>query len=194
MFYTLGNILSPQSRRAEQTDTRQEIQRHDPEYERRKGQKQDKKEDINFEDGAIVSVEALKDFLENFVRERAQDTQSEETKTPSSDETNEALTPRQSQPEKTQTRTPVNNPAAQAANAYAQSAHINDHDKVLLETTDKADGPPLDLSAADIRTLHALIEDLKILQAAKIETIKLERADSFIESLVNATQKSKSQL
>ena len=191
MFYTLGNILSPQSRRTEQTDTRQEIHRHDPEYERRKGQKQDKKDEINLEDGAIVSVEALKDFLENFVRERTRQNQTEQPGAQKSEE--QAPTP-ETNTQQSQTRTPLNTPSAQAASAYAQSAHMNDHSKVLLETTDKTEGPALDLSAADMRTLHVLIEDLKTLQNAKIEIIKLEPAASFLDSLVSAVNKVKSGL
>ena len=70
----------------------------------------------------------------------------------------------------------------------------NEKSTVLLETTDQAGGPPLDLSAADIRTIHTLIEDLKNLNDAGVEILHIERAASFLESLVTAVNKIKTTL
>ena len=84
--------------------------------------------------------------------------------------------------------------AAQAASAYAHNSHAQDKSKVLFETTDKATGPSLDLSAADIRTIHVLIDDLKELEKANIEYLQIERAQTFLQSLVNAVRKARAYL
>ena len=69
MFSTIGRIFSNQPpRQAENTDTRQDIQRHDPDFERRRKKRQSEKEEPFPEDGATVSVEALRIFLENFLK------------------------------------------------------------------------------------------------------------------------------
>ena len=71
MFTSIGQILGIQSpRHAEQNDTRQDIQRHDPEFERRKKKKQQSPEDLlDGEEGATVSIVALQSFLRSFLQE-----------------------------------------------------------------------------------------------------------------------------
>ena len=58
MFYTLGKILSQQTRHAESTDTRKEIRRQDPDEQRRKnGEREDEDELFTSEDNTIVSID-----------------------------------------------------------------------------------------------------------------------------------------
>ena len=68
----------------------------------------------------------------------------------------------------------ANPKAAQAANAYETMAQASKHNEILIETTDAAQGPTLDLSNQDIRSIHTLIEDLAILSEKNIETLKIE--------------------
>ncbi|MEZ5815286.1 MAG: hypothetical protein R3E13_11310 [Alphaproteobacteria bacterium] len=191
MFSALGNIFSIKPRQAEQTDTRQDIRRHDPDYERPHKEKPHKEESDFDQDGATVSVEALWIFLENFIKNVAEENApSAETQDPAPQghamqtETNPAINEKQAK----------SSPAAYAASSYQNAAQANEKSAILLETTDAASGPPLDLSAADIRAIHTLIEDLKILNAANIEYLKIERAASFLESLRNAVNKVKTSL
>ncbi|MCB1720297.1 MAG: hypothetical protein KDI11_00910 [Alphaproteobacteria bacterium] len=190
MFSELSKILPIKPRQAEHADTRQDIQRHDPDYERHHSKKDQTEEQELYETGATVAVEALQHFLEEFLRnnpeEKGQPGQKKET--PPFSETqkqNAALPP--SPPSHA-------NPTARAASAYQTMAAANEKSTVLLETTDQAGGPPLDLSAADIRTIHTLIEDLKTLNDAGIEILHIERAASFLESLVTAVNKIKTTL
>jgi hypothetical protein len=191
MFNALGNIFSIKPRQAEQTDTRQGIQRHDPDYERPRKEKPPEKENDFTQDGATVSVKALRIFLENFIKNGAEEnapgakTQNPAPQDPAiQTETNPAINEKQAK----------SSPAAYAASSYQNTAQANEKSAILLETTDAAGGPPLDLSAADIRAIHALIEDLKILNAANIEYLRIERAASFLESLRNAVNKVKASL
>jgi len=191
MFSALGNIFSSKPRHAEQSDTRQGIQRHDPEFERR-NKKKNKKDDENIDqNGATVSVEALKTFLDNFVKNGAEEQATSES--PS----NEKNTPQFVAPTHDQktsasatTTDQTSRKASQAASAYQTTAE-NEKSSILIETTDQAEGPTLDLSAADIRVIYTLIGDLKILNNANIEYLRIERAETFLDSLTNAVKKAK---
>lgn len=197
MFSALGNIFSIKPRQAEQTDTRQAIRRHDPDYEQRRRKKQSDADQGLSEDGATVSVEALRIFLKNFVRnnangETAQQTLNEEQSLPEQHyeptdykiQADLGLADTADQQEKSAQ-------AAKAASTYENAAQTK-NTRILFETTDQgAIGPTLDLSAADIRTIHLLIEDLKILNAENIEYLQIERAATFLDSLVNAVNKAK---
>lgn len=76
MFSTIGNIFSGEQkpREAENSDTRLDIKRHDPDQERKK--KDDSSEDdVNAflkEDSATVSTDSLFVFLENFLEAQLQ--------------------------------------------------------------------------------------------------------------------------
>ncbi len=200
MFNALGNIFSIKPRQAEHTDTRQGIQRHDPEFERRRRSKESQEESDFTQDNATVSVEALRLFLENFVKNANED--GSEHVTPTTDSFMEEE-PKDPLDFKIQTEMTLgdnaradkqSSTAAHAASRYQNTAETTEKNTVLLETTDSAEGPPLDLSAADIRTIHILIDDLKSLSEAKIEYLNIERANSFLESLINAVNKVKTTL
>ena len=197
MFSALGNIFSIKPRQAEQTDTRQAIRRHDPDYEQRRKKKESETSQALEEDGATVSVEALRIFLENFVRNNANGEAAEQA---SSEEQSQAEQNHEPADYKIQAdldltdtieRQEKSGQAARAASTYENAAQTKE-EKILFETTDQgAIGPTLDLSAADIRTIHLLIEDLKVLKAENIEYLQIERAATFLDSLVNAVSKTK---
>ncbi|MBL4803714.1 MAG: hypothetical protein JKY71_02525 [Alphaproteobacteria bacterium] len=189
MLYSIGNIFTREPRQAEQTDTRQAIQRHDPEFERPSQEKQQDATEEFGEDFAHVSVEALSVFLKNFVREQSAETPQDTNEQPLVEE---YTTPQVSEPIPQSTAT--NSAAAQAASAYQSMAHSHRHEEVLIETTDAAQGPSLDLSAEDVRAINALIDDLEVLKQARVETLQIERAASFLESLKNAVDRAKATL
>lgn len=196
MFSALGNIFSIKPRQAEQTDTRQGIQRHDPEYERRQKKKENKENQEFNQDRATVSVEALRIFLENFVNGKTDNGATfEPFDAQDGAEANFEPTDYKIQTDlelpETNGKAEKSGDAAMAASTYQNAAQAKET-TVLFETTDQgATGPTLDLSAADIRTIHSLIEDLKILNAENIEYLQIERADTFLDSLVNAVNKAK---
>lgn len=189
MFSTLNNILGTQTRHAEETDTRQALQRHDPDNPRGGRKKKQKEDEPGFEDGvaATLSVEALKAFLKTLL----------ESKTPQAQSANiQEPTDYKIQTEMELDKNPtkhVSAHAAQAAGAYqSATSHAQKRENVLLETTDTAvSGPEFDLSATDIRTIHQLQEDLNTLSNHNIEYIHIERAETFLQSLQNAVKAAK---
>lgn len=190
MFSELSKIFTISPRHAEQTDTRQAIQRHEPDFERRRAKKQPESETDDHKTGASVSVEALRIFLEEFLRNNSEEPANQK----SSKEENTTKPPQHVNRQIPQDH-PYTNPAAQAAGAYANTAHTGEKSAILFETTDQAgDGPALEISAADIRTIQTLIDDLKILEDAGIEILHIERAATFLDSLNNAVAKIKTSL
>ncbi len=190
MFYSIGNIFTREPRQAEQTDTRQAIQRHDPDFEQSaKQQGEDAAEEFG-EDVAFVSVEALTIFLKNFVKEQAEKDQQGLTETPLADHSPALETLEQTPPQ----HPPQNTPAAKAANAYQTTSQVQKQEDVLIETTDAAQGPSLDLSTEDVRAINLLIDELNDLKNSRIETLRIERATSFLESLQAAVTQAKATL
>ena len=181
MFTSLNNILGlNQPRHAEQNDTRQEIQRHDPDYERRRRKKQKAEDDLFAgEDGATVSVEALTLFLNKFLKEL-------------SDKPKQGFNAT-SLPEKEDIQSPKDNqrlssgPAAQAANAYAHMAKSNQQ-KSILGDINESNADLISLDGSEVRIIHGLLKDLKLLSEKNVEYIHIERASSFLQSLVNAVE------
>jgi hypothetical protein len=178
MFNALGQIFTPAPpRQAEHADTRQDIRRHDPEFERRRKKHHETTVDETPEQGTIIAVDALLMFLSAFIKNNPP------TGTLNSTQTQNAEPP------------PAASSAGRAASAYQNTASAGHKNQILLETTDTAaHGPEMALSSADIRIMLQLIEDLKFLKSAQIEHLQLERAATFLQSLVDAVQNAKSYL
>lgn len=174
MFSHIGNIFAPGPRQAEHSDTRQDIRRHDPDQERRR-QKRKKAEDELFQDDhtASVSVTALRAFLENFLKSL----KTSETAQPV-DQTDITPPPQQGRQPSGQN--------AYAASAYQHVAEARAPKSSMLEGVDDTTAPAIQLDASEVRTIHTLLEDLKILQERKIEHIRIVRHESFLQSLVEA--------
>lgn len=179
MFNVLGQIFTPAPpRQAEHADTRQEIRRHDPEFERRRKKHHETTVDEAPEQGTIIAVDALLMFLSAFIKNNPP-----------------AGTLNSTQTQNTTAPTPAVSSAGRAASAYQNTASAGHKNQILLETTDTAaHGPEMALSSADIRIMLQLIEDLKFLKSAQIEHLQLERAATFLQSLVDAVQNAKSYL
>lgn len=181
MFTSLNNILGlNQPRHAEQNDTRQDIQRHDPEYERRKRKKQESKEDLFAgENGETVSVQALTLFLNKFLKELSDKPKQgfNATSLPDNEET----------PNSQENKPPTSGPAAQAASAYQHSAQSQQQTSILGDINEN-NADLISLDGSEIRIIHGLLKDLKFLSDKGIEYIHIERASSFLQSLINAVE------
>jgi hypothetical protein len=191
MFSTLGGIFTPRpARQAEQTDTRQDIQRHDPDQPQRRKSRAKDEDATTLEDGATVAVLALREFLENFIKSAAPATQSKPPASENISVPTQAASSAENNPQ-----TDRSAYTARAASAYQNTPQSARREPVLLETTDSASGgPEFDLSASDTRAIHTLIEELKVLAAAEIEYIHIERAETFLQSLINGVNAAKAQL
>jgi len=188
MFTSIGNILCVKPRHAEQNDTRQDIQRHDPEFERRRKKKQKAEEELfGQEDGATLSIDALSVFLNKFLKELSDKQPSKGFNATSSGQSENKT----EQADSPSAERPVSGKAAQAAGAYQHMAQ-RQHETSILGEVNENNADLISLDAAEIRTIHAILEDLKLLEDKDIEYIHIQRADSFLQSLVNAVNTVKS--
>ncbi len=190
MYTNIGHLFTSTPYRAEQSDTRQEIRRHDPEHERRRGKDQGdrQKSESDTEDHADVSVGALKAFLEGFVKSMnkvenpssgSDDKQNEATKS----DPNHDQAARTSAPMTRQRKSPQ---AAHAASIYQRTAQKTSGNAPYKNTSSSA--ASMGLEAADIRTIHLLIEQLGELSKRNVQNLRIERSDSFLNSLLNAVK------
>lgn len=186
MIPIIGNIFAPQNthgepRHAENADTRQEIKRHDPDQERNR-HKRDAQEDDPFQDenSTIISVEALRVFLDNFLKSlNEEDDGMQETPPPSPPTEN-------TQHARAETLR-ASGKAAIAANAY-QSMARRQRNTSLLKDSDMNHAPDIKLEASEMRVIHTLLDDLKMLSEKNIEYLRIEREGSFLQSIVNAVR------
>lgn len=171
MFSSFGNIFSIKPRQAEAADTRLNIPHHDHEQQGRHGKKGEREAPLpETMDNATVSVEALRLFLMNFLRELEHETG--EHKNISA----------QSPDSATVTHAAPDTAAARAASAYRASA-IKTHDTAPPEIHER----PL-YDSPNISAVHKLITDLARLSATGIEELTIERGQTFLDSLIAAVQ------
>ncbi len=189
MFSQLGPLFKTVLRQAESADTRLAIRRdekQDP--ERKQDFDQPPEEESSFwEDSTSVSVEALRTFLIEFLKTRGNDDgpatkpQAQTPVTPTAPPPGTNVSPR----------------AAQAMKAYgAMAAQTHEpppetpYDPAPDESSYEAESGDLaDLLAADeLRTIHRLIHELDLLARRGITMLTIEKADTFLESLVAAVQ------
>lgn len=199
MFTGIQNLFTPAlPRQAEETDTHQYIQRHDPDQQRRRGRKGAEEDDSLNADGSItIAVEALRIFLEKTL-------QSADKNGPLQEGFAGVNQKREAEDYKIQqemdlgmqSANPPSQTSAQAAHAaslyQAVSSGPKKRENILLETTDTAsNGPEIDLSLADIRSIRRILEDIKVLSRHNIEYLHIYQAASFLESLENAISEAK---
>jgi hypothetical protein len=181
-MFNLGNIFITRPREAESTDTRQGIRRHETDQEqRKKGEREEKPEAFDTDDSATVTIDALRVFLENFLK-------SIETQKTDGGKFRADISPQAEKDSPAQNTAPVNVQAAAAAGAYQHVAQKVD--KTASPTMSDENAAPI-LGAADVRTIHQLLADLKPLSERGIEYLTIERSDSFLGSLVAAVAKVK---
>ncbi len=184
MTTNLGNIHNVKPRHAENADARFDIRRHDPDQERRRKEQDSGEKKITFDtyDNAVVSVDALRAFLENFLKSLHKPDTQKNMAAPA--EKPEAAPPAES-PERA-----VSAQATRAASLYQSAA----------KTAPRAVPPPPaenkkstqdELGNEDVRTIHRLLSDIAILQARRIEYLKIEKGETFLASLSAAVEKAK---
>ena len=151
---------APTNKRAEETDTRQAILRHDPEFYKKKKDDQPGFKDP-YEDLADVSVDALKNFLLGLL-ERVETSQAE------------ALPPQQ------EVRAAASPQAAAATSAYQRRA--TGAPPPPPPPTTKPQASALDQAAANLdrNEVLDLIRELDALIADGITAIALEKGDGFL--------------
>lgn len=165
------------TRKTEQSDTHQYIQRHDPEFHKKKNDDQEGGFKDPYDDLTDVSVAALISFLEGLL-DRNTSLQASTESTNSAEETHIQ-----------EVRAPVDPAHAQAMNAYQARNPQSIAPSVPKQTTDN-DKPQstLDKAAAalDQTAIKSTIRDLRSLLARGIDHIALERGDGFLESIQNS--------
>lgn len=165
------------TRKTEENDTRQDIQRHDPDFHKKKRQDDEGGFKDPYEDLTDVSVTALITFLEGLLdRPDGHQTATATTET--------------AQPSRSEYRPPADPARAKAMNAYQAR---NPQPPVPPSSTDPDSRPQtaLDKAAAtlDQAAIRATIRDLHGLLGRGIDHIALERGDGFLESIQNAVAK-----
>ena len=182
MFSNIGKIAGRPTRHAEETDTRQHIQRHDPDQRRRsEDETEETKDPFTHEDSAIVTISTLRLFLENFLKSlepKPQETKAQDTK---------VATPSPQVPPAAADSPPKDNPAAQAAHAYQSASRTRAASTHPTPQMNEAEAKAL-LGAEDVRTIHTLIEDVKSLEQRGVEFLKIEKGESFLHSLSAAVK------
>lgn len=189
MFTALRNIFTRPPRQAESSDTRQEIRRQDPDQQRRKPKNNDRNEAKIFGDydEATVSVKALRLFLKNLLKSAGANPQvgsSQKKETP--------VPPARPSPSPEQRAPEAESPAARAAGVYEAASRKEHSGGFSIDDTPAA--PPAEsvpLKSEEMRTIHALLADLQILSEKKVEYLRIERSETFLDSLVQAVEKAK---
>lgn len=167
------------TRKTETTDTRQAIQRHDPDFYKKK---RDKGEEGGFkdpyEDLTNVSINALIAFLEGLLDK----IQPEHGR----------IRADFAEPNQPQNRPPASPQAAAAMNAYQTRAGTSQSQQDMPPGSDDNTAPTaLDnaIAALDPNLLKSTIRDLRGLNARGIHEIGLERGDGFLESILLSIKK-----
>ncbi len=188
MFSNVGSIFTTKPREAESTDTRLGIRRHDPDQEQPKKKKKDDEETAFFNEGdeATVSIEALQIFLENFLRSLL-----ETAGMPAAPAGDQAKQATSTKPTHQQTMKSHDGEAAHAANAYQSTSFAvnkaTHFDSAPIQNAD------LGLESHEVRMIYDLLADLKILAEKNVQTLHIERGNTFLQSLAAAVKKSKAQ-
>jgi hypothetical protein len=169
--------VSPVARYAEASDSRMAIRQHE-EQPHKKRDEPEKEELILPEDSydqAVVGVRPLIDFLQNFLK--SADTASHAEQTPSTPTI-----------QKTEIHPidPATSIAARAASAYQHTARTRLSGQPLQTDAGNASAAQALLSNTEVRQIHDLITKLNTLENHSITTLKLEKAERFLDSLMLA--------
>ena len=163
--------------RTHDSDTREEIRRHDPEHERKKGEHKSFTEDKQLfgDDQTEVSVQSLEAFLPMLLRNyTAKDVEADHVSVDKIDQTN---------------------PNARAAGAYARMAQYSPVDNLrqkVQETEEarevKEEATDPTLSNEEVQAIHRLQADVAKLKAKGVQVILINKAGTFLESLQNGVK------
>lgn len=182
MFSQLGPLFKTVFRKAEQSDARFEIRREEKEQHRKKEEEtQETPDDIDlWADSTSVSIQALRSFLIDFLKSKGDDVPEEQI----------GLSQNAAPPP--YTTHALENPVAQKAlKAYATMSSYGQA-PVSSAPQESVSQNLSDLLAVDeLRTMHVLIAELDILSGKGVQTLIIEKDESFLKALVMAVQKAK---
>jgi len=191
MFSNLGPLFKTTFRQAESNDTRLHIpheERDDPNGNKKEPEKD--KEGTVWEDDTIVSIEALRTFLINFLKTLpgGEDLAQFETKRQEEDLV------RKRPP---QSARPTNTRNAKAVRAYQSMAQhsdgVSDREENAPEKQSQEPDAAL-LKSRELRDIHGLIDDLESLKRSGVEQVHIKKADTFLEAMQNAVKLLKSRI
>lgn len=160
--------------KTQQTDTREEIRRHDPEHERKKGEHKGFAEEqgIFGDDQTEVSVQSLDTFLPMLLKNYGGKDSSQDRVQASE-------------------KIDHTNPSAKAAGAYAKMAkyapvksNVPVEEDLKEDQASQQDENPK-LSKSEIQTIHRLQNDVLKLKVRGVTAIYINKAGTFLESLEN---------
>lgn len=182
MFSQLGPLFKTVFRKAEQSDARFEIRREEKEQHRKnEDETQETPDDIDlWADSTSVSIQALRSFLIDFLKSKGDDVPEEQ------------IGLSQNAVPLPYTTHVLENPVAQKAlKAYATMSSYGQA-PVSSAPQESVSQNLSDLLAVDeLRTMHVLIAELDILSGKGIQTLIIEKDESFLKALVMAVQKAK---
>jgi len=185
MFSKLDAIFRSLPRQAESTDTRLGIRRDEQREEGRKNKEREEKPDETdlWQDSTVVSVAALRAFLENL----AGDAVIPALQPAGPDGENLAVSSVPAAP-------PPPSPAAYAAQTYKATAQRGGSDAPPPSAA--ARGEPqqaagIDLSLDEVRVMHSLSDDLAFLAEKGVSQLNIPRGESFLKSIMEAVARAK---
>ena len=155
--------------------------RHDDDrgHGKKKDEHKDESDEFSFDDDAHVSVSALYVFLRDLLIQAG-------TAVPTPPQTTPAAMPATPAPD-APPPTQVAQQASMAAHAYQNTARQGSPSISISDTAPPPppapNGPKVELSPDEIRTIQRLMSDLETLAGRGISTLTIKKADTFLQSL-----------
>lgn len=173
----LDPAITPLPRYAEASDSRMAIRQHE-EQPHKKNDENKKEELILPEDSydqAVIGVRPLIDFLQNFLKsvEATLPVKNEQSIAAPTEPTHMAVPQASSE-------------SARAASAYQHTARTRMSGQPLQTDAGNATAAQALLNNTEVRQIHELITKLNTLENRGVATLKLEKADRFLDSLMRA--------
>jgi len=170
MFSSLEPLFKKTFRQAESTDTRQAIRRDEKQREERKrkeNQKDEQQTDL-WTDKTSVSIEALKAFLKEFLKNQIL----KEKK-----EYNSVSAPKRSK-----------NYGNHATNAYETASKYSENSFKKQNDESTYEGSQ-NINSEEARSINKLIDNLNTLSEKGLKELEIQKKQTFLDSLEDAVQK-----
>lgn len=192
VFSQLGPLFKTTLRQAEHADTRLQIRREEKENPGKRQDQEETAEDTSalWEDSTEVTVGALRTFLVEFLKSRGDAAPEPQHTNTENVSIMSGLTP--------ESRAPATHVAAQAVKAYSSMQAQNYGPPPVVAAPPEPQAEEIDLvsllAADELRTIHVLISELDTLAARGVQTLTIEKADSFLQALVEAVRVEKAKI
>jgi hypothetical protein len=195
MLNALGSILKLPFRQAENMDTHQYIRRQERDSQKQKRSGQSEGETTDFYDDAVLSLDALELFLKT-LQKTAQES--------SFLGVSQQITKPKKQASKTESiKSSAQNPDIhQALSAYSHAAETssdrgassfdNDQEAHALDGLNALFAQDSSQSSQDglsSEQITSMLKDIAVLKSRGLRDIRIERADTFLDSILGAIEK-----